>query len=315
MYFVPGKVSVAIFRPLGLWDSAILHSTVSFCLAPVFNLFITLPRIGRGTSPLPLPWKGGKLSRALYSKTRRPGLRLFARVAGSVETKIVDKDPELSAVSVSSSSQGSGGGGVSVIGEIYSAVLAVFGIRTEESSSATKSPDARVKKKREEEEMGTEDGAKGHPKGGKGGGKTTAVNAVKAAVGKSVNAVKIHAAGRKHPPRANKEESFDDAGGKPAKFVPTLMRALRLAKLYYFGDQKVRARVLLGAMLVLCGCTTSLMVVFSYIQRDMSTALSGKDVPGFYAAIRKYIGVIVVAAPLFAIYHYVQSLVALEWRL
>ena len=68
-------------------------------------------------------------------------------------------------------------------------------------------------------------------------------------------------------------------------------------------------------MLVMCGCATGLMVVFSYVQRDMSTALSGKDVPGFYAAIRKYIGVIVVAAPLFAIYHYVQSLVALEWRL
>lgn len=96
---------------------------------------------------------------------------------------------------------------------------------------------------------------------------------------------------------------------------PYRSRAARLAKLYYFGDQKVRARVLLGMMLVMCGCTTGLMVVFSYVQRDMSTALSGKDIPGFYAAIRKYIGVIVIAAPLFAIYHYVQSLVALEWRL
>ena len=68
-------------------------------------------------------------------------------------------------------------------------------------------------------------------------------------------------------------------------------------------------------MLALCATTTGLMVVFSYVQRDMSTALSGKDVPGFYAAVNRYLLVIVIAAPLFAVYQYVQSLVALEWRL
>ena len=164
--------------------------------------------------------------------------------------------------------------------------------------------------------MGTEDGAKGHPKAGKGGSKGTgqaAVKAVKVAVGKGVKAVKEHAS--RKPPMKARDDAYTIEDGKPARFVPTLMRAARLARLYYFGDQKVRARVLLGAMLVLCACTTGLMVVFSYVQRDMSTALSGKDVSGFYAAIRKYIGVIIVAAPLFAIYHYVQSLVALEWRL
>jgi putative ATP-binding cassette transporter len=103
--------------------------------------------------------------------------------------------------------------------------------------------------------------------------------------------------------------------GKPARFVPTLMRALRLARIYYDGDQRGRARGLLLVMLALCAATTGLMVVFSYVQRDMSTALSGKDVPGFYAAVNRYLLVIVIAAPLFAVYQYVQSLVALEWRL
>ena len=42
-------------------------------------------------------------------------------------------------------------------------------------------------------------------------------------------------------------------------------------------------------MLSLCATTTGLMVVFSYVQRDMSTALSGKDVPGFYAAVNRYL--------------------------
>ena len=103
--------------------------------------------------------------------------------------------------------------------------------------------------------------------------------------------------------------------GKPARFVPTLMRALRLARIYFDGDQRGRARGLLLVMLALCATTTGLMVVFSYVQRDMSTALSGKDVPGFYAAVNRYLLVIVIAAPLFAVYQYVQSLVALEWRL
>lgn len=70
--------------------------------------------------------------------------------------------------------------------------------------------------------MGTEDGAKGHTKAGKGGGSKAAVNAVKAAVGKGVSAVKSHAS-RKLPPKASSDDSFQDAGGKPAKFVPTLL--------------------------------------------------------------------------------------------
>jgi len=46
----------------------------------------------------------------------------------------------------------------------------------------------------------------------------------------------------------------------------------------------------------------------------MSTALSNKDQDGFYDAIKRYIFVVVIAAPLFALYDYVQSLSALHWR-
>ena len=102
--------------------------------------------------------------------------------------------------------------------------------------------------------------------------------------------------------------------GKPARFVPTLI-ALRLARSISTETSAAARRGLLLVMLALCATTTGLMVVFSYVQRDMSTALSGKDVPGFYAAVNRYLLVIVIAAPLFAVYQYVQSLVALEWRL
>lgn len=59
---------------------------------------------------------------------------------------------------------------------------------------------------------------------------------------------------------------------------------------------------------------TGLFVVMSYVQRDFSSALSGKDIPGFYRAIWKFVGIIVIAAPLYAYYHYMQDLLSLEWR-
>jgi ABC-type uncharacterized transport system fused permease/ATPase subunit len=71
---------------------------------------------------------------------------------------------------------------------------------------------------------------------------------------------------------------------------------------------------LLFAVVALCGLTTWLMVVFSDCQKDMSTALAEKDAPGFYAATRRYVFVIAVAAPLFATYAFAQNTLALEWR-
>ena len=74
------------------------------------------------------------------------------------------------------------------------------------------------------------------------------------------------------------------------------------------------ARLLALTCILACALTTGLSVVFSYAQRDMSTALSNKDHDGFYDAIKRYIFVVVIAAPLFALYDYVQSLSALHWR-
>ena len=97
-------------------------------------------------------------------------------------------------------------------------------------------------------------------------------------------------------------------------FFRTLARVARLARPYFFGDSRWRARGLLFAVVALCGLTTSLMVVFSDCQKDMSTALAEKNAPGFYAATRAYVFVIAVAAPLFATYAFAQNTLALEWR-
>ncbi|CAI5532786.1 unnamed protein product, partial [Closterium sp. Naga37s-1] len=56
-------------------------------------------------------------------------------------------------------------------------------------------------------------------------------------------------------------------------------------------------------------------VVISYTQRDFNTALSAKKQTDFYHAVFKFIIIIVVAAPFFALFDYVQELLSLEWRL
>ena len=123
--------------------------------------------------------------------------------------------------------------------------------------------------------------------------------------------------------RSLDDDDGDDDGGKETttttttrkrRFFRTLARVARLARPYFSGDSKWRARGLLFAVVTLCGLTTWLMVVFSDCQKDMSTALAEKDAAGFYAATRRYVAVIAVAAPLFAAYAFAQNTLALEWR-
>jgi putative ATP-binding cassette transporter len=97
-------------------------------------------------------------------------------------------------------------------------------------------------------------------------------------------------------------------------FFRTLPGAYALSTPYFVGDRKWRARGLLGLVVFLCGLTTALMVVFSFCQRDMTSALSEKDAESFYKAVKTYVCVIAVAAPLFALYGFAQERFALEWR-
>ncbi|KXZ43307.1 hypothetical protein GPECTOR_95g696 [Gonium pectorale] len=52
----------------------------------------------------------------------------------------------------------------------------------------------------------------------------------------------------------------------------------------------------------------------SYAQRDFSTALSEKDVPGFYRAVWKFVQIICIAAPLFSFNAWVEDRLILSWR-
>lgn len=49
-----------------------------------------------------------------------------------------------------------------------------------------------------------------------------------------------------------------------------------------------------------------MFVLLSYVQRDFSTALSKKDLEGFHKATWKFVMMVFVATPLFAVYEYMQ---------
>ncbi|GLC38395.1 hypothetical protein PLESTB_001582400 [Pleodorina starrii] len=88
----------------------------------------------------------------------------------------------------------------------------------------------------------------------------------------------------------------------------------RLAKIWFTGEERWAARGYAAAVIALALLTTLFSVHISYAQRDFSTALSGKDVAGFYAAVRKFVIIIVIAAPLFSFNAWVEERLVLSWR-
>eukprot|EP00850_Spirogloea_muscicola_P022300 SM000287S10622 [mRNA] locus=s287:46550:70089:+ [translate_table: standard] len=93
-----------------------------------------------------------------------------------------------------------------------------------------------------------------------------------------------------------------------------LRRFFAIAGAFFRGSARWKARGLMAVMLALSAGSTGIMVVLSYTQRDFSTAMAAKDRETFYVAILKFLGIVAVAAPLFAMYDYMQGVLILEWR-
>ena len=75
-----------------------------------------------------------------------------------------------------------------------------------------------------------------------------------------------------------------------------------------------RGRFLAASTLALCLLSAALSVYISYTARDFNSALTEKDTDGFYSGILKFVGVILFAIPLDATFGFVQSHLALCWR-
>ena len=89
----------------------------------------------------------------------------------------------------------------------------------------------------------------------------------------------------------------------------------RIARLYWFSDEKWKARGVLALLLVLLFSFSAMNIILSYVGRDFMTALSEKKVSDFYRSMLIYLGVFVVATPVSAYFTFVSRKLGVNWRL
>jgi ABC-type uncharacterized transport system fused permease/ATPase subunit len=79
-------------------------------------------------------------------------------------------------------------------------------------------------------------------------------------------------------------------------------------------DQKRNALGLLAATLLLTDSIKGAGVVFSYVNRDMMTALTGRNAAVFFHNVLLIVAYSLVAAPIMAVDGYVQGRLMIKWR-
>ncbi len=88
----------------------------------------------------------------------------------------------------------------------------------------------------------------------------------------------------------------------------------KIAKLYWWGEEKKGAISLLILLFILLVAYSQLSVVLSQQQGEIISSLSKKDTARFWRTIQIFLGVLVVYVPLFAGFSYVQSKLGIYWR-
>ena len=91
-------------------------------------------------------------------------------------------------------------------------------------------------------------------------------------------------------------------------------RLWKLAKPYWVSDQQWVALGLLAGTLLLSGLVKGASVVFSYVSRDMMTALTSKNAPEFFHTISLVLTYSVVAPPIIAVDAYIIGKLIIHWR-
>ncbi len=92
-------------------------------------------------------------------------------------------------------------------------------------------------------------------------------------------------------------------------------RFWQIARLYWFSDEKWRARGGLGLLLLLLFSFTALNVILNFVGRDFMTALAEKNVSEFNKNLLIYLGIFIIATPVSALYSFVRKLLGINWRL
>jgi len=99
-------------------------------------------------------------------------------------------------------------------------------------------------------------------------------------------------------------------------FDPKLWKGFwRIAREYWFLDEKWKARGVLAILLALLLSFSAMNIILSFVGRDFMTALSEKNLGNFYRSMITYLGVFVVATPVSAYFSYVSRKLGVNWRM
>ncbi|MDB9361998.1 ABC transporter ATP-binding protein/permease [Nodularia spumigena CS-588/02] len=106
---------------------------------------------------------------------------------------------------------------------------------------------------------------------------------------------------------------------QPKRLDPQLWhKFLKVAKPYWFSEQKWKARGLLGLLLLLALAVNAINVGISFIFRNIDTSLATfpqtKDASIFWRFITLYAGLLVLGTPIVVMYGYIQDKLGLQWR-
>lgn len=91
-------------------------------------------------------------------------------------------------------------------------------------------------------------------------------------------------------------------------------RFWKIAKPYWFSEEKKGALTLLAILLVLSLSVSGLNVTISYVGNFFETALAEKDQANYWKFLFVYAGVFVVGTPIVVMYRYIQQKLGLYWR-
>ncbi|NCQ03938.1 MAG: ABC transporter ATP-binding protein, partial [Cyanobacteria bacterium] len=87
-----------------------------------------------------------------------------------------------------------------------------------------------------------------------------------------------------------------------------------IAKLYWLGNEKKGALILLGILGLLLVGYTQLSVLLNTAQGGLISTLAAKDAEKFWQTVLRFLLILVVYVPLFAGFSYTQSKLGLYWR-
>ena len=104
---------------------------------------------------------------------------------------------------------------------------------------------------------------------------------------------------------------------EPNKLDWTLI--LKQSKIFWsmcipYFEESITGRWLFGIMIGLTLLNSGVSVVFSYLGKDFWNALSAKNTIEFYNVLSKYVGALVIGAPIVTLYKYQREKLSIHWR-